>query len=139
MPKYLKDVQRLRNPENINEAVYASSAYVLRKAFLADPTVQKLVRAGADAVEDVKQEFAAGADKLPDITLACLAYILTQIAPSEGAALVAPVLRKTLDKGGPFFKQFAAHLLRQQARLPLRPSNMAYPREEIQEVLSRRR
>ena len=50
MPKYMKDVQRLRNPENIREALYASSPYVLRKAFVADPTVQKLIRAGLNDI-----------------------------------------------------------------------------------------
>jgi hypothetical protein len=137
MPKYQKEVQKLRNPENIKEAVYASSPYVLRKAFLADPTVQKLVQAGPAAVADIKQEFAAGADKLSDITLACLAHILSQVAPAEGAALLAPVLRKTMDKGGPFFKHFATHLLRQEVRLPVRPLEMVYRREEMQEVLGR--
>lgn len=137
MPKYVKDVQRLRKPENIKGAVYASSSYVLRKAFAADPTVQKLVRAGPNAFDDVKHEFATRADKLPDITLACLAYILTQIAPSEGAALVAPLLRRQVEKGGPFFKHFATHLLRQQARLPLRSLEMVYRPEEMQEILTR--
>jgi hypothetical protein len=137
MRKYVKDVQRLRNPENIKDAVYASSPYVLGKAFAADPIVQKLVRAGPNAFDDVKHEFAARADKLPDITLACLAYILTQIAPAEGAALVAPVLRRQVKKAGPFFKHFSTHLLRQEARLPLRPLEMVYRREEMQEVLTR--
>jgi hypothetical protein len=137
MPKYVKDVQRLRNPENIKEAVYASSPYVLRKAFMADPTVQKLVRAGPNAFDAVKHEFAARGDKLPDITLACLAYILMQIAPAEGAALVAPVLRRQVKKGGPFFKHFATHLLRQEAQLPLRSLEMVYRREEMQEILTR--
>ena len=138
MPKYLKDVQRLRNPENIKDAVYASSPYVLRKAFVADPTVQKLVRAGPKAFNDIKHEFAVRAAKLPDITLACLAYILNQIAPAKGAALVAPVLRRHVEKAGPFFKHFATHLLREQARLPLRPLEMVYRREETQEILTRK-
>jgi hypothetical protein len=137
MRKYVKDVQRLRSPENIREAIYASSPYVLGKAFAADRIVQKLVRAGPNAFDDVKHEFVARADKLPDITLACLAYILTQIAPAKGAALVAPVLRRQVEKAGPFFKHFATHLLRQEARLPLRPLEMVYRREEMQEVLNR--
>jgi hypothetical protein len=136
MPKYVKDVQRLRNPANIREALYASSPYVLRKAFVADPTVQKLIRAGPNGFDEIKREFAARADKLPDITLACLAYILTQIAPVQGAALVRPVLRRHVE-AGPFFKHFATHLLRQEARLPLRPIEMVYRREEMQEVLGR--
>jgi hypothetical protein len=137
MPKYQKAVQKLRNPENIKDAVFASSPYVLRKAFQADPVVQELVREGPPVVADIERELAARADKLPDITLACLAYILSQVAPADGAKLLAPALRKALDEGGPFFKHFATHLLRQEARLPVRPLQIFYRREEMIEALGR--
>lgn len=137
MPSYLKEVQRLKNPENINEAVFASSPYVLRKAFLADPTVQKLVRSGPAVLADIKQEMSAEASQLSDITLACFAHILSQVAPVEGAAFLAPELKKVADKSGPFFATFGTHLLRHAAQLPVRPIEMNYRREELKEVLGR--
>jgi len=42
MADYSKDIERLKNPENIKEAVYASSPYVLMKVFENDPIVRRL-------------------------------------------------------------------------------------------------
>jgi len=137
MPKFQKHLQRLRKPEAIRDAVFASSPYVLRRAFSTDPTVQQLVQAGPDVVADIEKELADGGEQLPDITLACLAYVLWQIAPDRGPALLAPLLRRMLDEHGPFFVHFATHLLRQQARLPVRPLEMVYRRDEMTEALRR--
>jgi hypothetical protein len=138
MPTYLKDVQALRKPDNIRDAVFASSPYVLRKAFVADPAVRRLVRAGPEVVADIAKELGPGALELPDITLACLAHILSEVEPDRGTKLLAPLLRRALEKpGGPFFPHFATHLLRQQARLPVRPLEMVYRREEMAEALGR--
>lgn len=137
MPDYQKDIEKLRRPENIVEAVYASSAYVLRTAFQRDPTIARLVKGGAEVVPLVQGELARDGIELDDITLAALAYIVDQAAPASAPALLKPLLRKAVDHPGPFFVNFATHALRREAKLSLRPAEMVYPKAEMLEVLKK--
>jgi len=130
-----KDVKRLQKPKDIRAALYASSAYVLRKAFQKDPIVQRLIKTGRNAAPSIEKEIRAKGLKLTDITLASYAYIL-QIVDREAAlrALLLLFARSLRKPSGPFFVQFAAHALRQITGLPLK-LQLYYTDAELQETL----
>ena len=135
MPSLPEDLARIKNPDNIHEARFASSPYVLRKAFERDAAVQRLIRAGRAAAPLVIQELRS-ADHLDEIARACLVYVLEQVDGAAVAPVVAPLLRADLAHPGPFFAPFATHALRNAARLP-NPgaAKLEYSPAEVREAL----
>lgn len=135
MPSLPEDLARIKDPANIHEARFASSAYVLRKAFERDPAVQRLIRAGRGAAPLVIQELRS-ADRLDEIVRACLVYILEQVDPAAVAQVVAPLLRADMARPGPLFAPFATHALRGALRLP-NPGGprLEYSPAEVREAL----
>lgn len=131
-----EDIATLKNPENIRYAVLASSPYVLRKAFERDPTVQRLIQAGRRAAPAIAEALERGSG-LPEISRACLVYILDKIAPQMVKATVAPFFRATIARPGPFFIHFAAHSLRKAHGLPVRHGELHYTEAELNELLGR--
>jgi hypothetical protein len=117
MPSLPEDLAAIKDPSKIQEARFASSPYVLRKAFERDPAVQRLIRAGRAAVPLVVQELRS-AGHLDEITRACLVHILEHVDPSAVAQVVAPLLRADMTRPGPFFAPFATHALRTALKLP---------------------
>lgn len=135
MPTLPEDLTAIKTPDNIHEARFASSPYVLRKAFERDPAVQRLIHAGRAAAPLVIQELKAAA-QLDEITRACLVYILEQVDGAAVPPVVAPLLRADLARPGPFFAPFATHALRNAARLPNPGSvKLEYSPAEVREAL----
>lgn len=135
MVDYRKEIEKIKNPENIHEAVYANSPYVLMKAFEKDQTVSRLIRAGAKVVPLISEELEKNGLELPEITLACFAYTLQKINIESAIKILKPLFAKAVERRGPFFVNFAAHSLRQAVKLPIKPLEMAYTRAELLETL----
>ncbi len=125
----------IKNPENISEAVYASSPYVLRKAFENDPNVRSLIKAGREVVPLISKELEKNGLELHEITLACFAYILHKVDVKSAVKILKPLLAQTIERPGPFFVNFATHALRQESKLSIRPLEMVYTKAEILEIL----
>lgn len=136
MADYSKDIEMLKNPENIKEAVYASSPYVLMKVFENDPIVRRLIRAGREVVPLISKEMKKGL-KLPEITLSCFAYILQKVDAESAVKILKPLFARTIDKPRGFFTNFAAHALRQALKLPTKPLEVVYTKNELLETLER--
>lgn len=135
MPSLSEDLARIKNPDNIHEAHFASSPYVLRKAFERDEAVQRLIHAGRAAAPLVIQELRA-AGQIAEISRACLVYILEQVDGAAVPQAVAPLLRADLARPGPFFASFATHALRNATRLPnAGAAKLEYSPAEIREAL----
>lgn len=135
MPTLPEDLARIKNPDNIHEARFASSPYVLRKAFERDEAVQRLIHAGRAAAPLIMQELRS-AGPLDEITRACLVYILEQVDGAAVPQTVAPLLRADLARPGPFFAPFATHALRNAARLPnAGAAKLEYSPAEVREAL----
>lgn len=135
MPSLPEDLATIKDPSNIHEARFASSPYVLRKAFERDPAVQRLIRAGRAAAPLVIQELRS-ANRLDEISRACLVHILEHVDPGAVAQVVAPLLRADLTRPGPFFAAFATHALRGALRLPNRGGpRLEYSPAEMHEAL----
>jgi len=132
---YSKEIEVIKNPENIREAVYASSPYVLKKAFENDLTVNRLIRAGQKVVPLIAKELEANGLKLPEITLACFAYILQEVDLKCASEILKPLFAQATEKPGPFFVHFATHSLRQAVKLPVKFPDMAYTKAELSETL----
>lgn len=134
---YIKEIERLKKPENIRESVYASSPHVLMKAFKNDLTVGRLIRAGREVVPLIDKELKRGGLELPEISLACFAYILQEIDLKSASEILKPLFVRTAKKPMGFFSNFAAHALRQQHKLPIKPLKMRYTKAELLETLKR--
>ena len=137
MVGYSRDVEKIKNPRNITEAMHANSAYTLMKAFENDETVRHLVQAGRQVAPVITAEIEKTGLDLDDITLACYAYILGKVDPAFAARVLKPLLARTIDERRLFFTDVAAHVLRESARLPTRPQEMAYTKSELLETLAR--
>jgi hypothetical protein len=135
MTDYRKDIDRIKDPENINEAVYASSPYVLRKAFESDRSVVRLISAGREVVPLISKEIEKHGMKLSEITLSCYAYILQKIDLEAALKILKPLFAKAIKNPGPFFVNFSAHALRQKVNLPIKPLQILYTKAELLETL----
>jgi len=135
MTDYNKEIERIKNPENIREAVYASSPFVLKKTFENDLTVRRLVEAGQDVIPLITKELESEGLNLHEITLACFAYILHKVNPESAALILKPLFKVAIENPGPFFVNFANQTLRQVIKLPTKPFGSAYTKEELLETL----
>jgi hypothetical protein len=138
MARLKEEIRKLRDPTNINNAGLASSPYVLRKVFAADPRIRRIIGFGEKTLPLVAQELREKG-KLSEISLAAFAFIIENIDPNAAADILGPEFRKKLEKPGPFFVHFAAHVLRTGYRMPLKPMEMVYTAPELAETSARLR
>jgi len=128
-----KDLATLRDPANIKKARLASSPYVLRKIFAADPTIKRLIEAGEKVVPLILDEIR-NAEHLDEITLAAFAYIIENVKAEAAPQVLGALFRESVAKPGPFFVHFAAHAIRSALRLPIKPLEIAYSQAELIET-----
>ncbi len=133
MDRLLKDVTTLRDPASIKKAQLASSPYVLRKIFAADPTIQRLITAGEKIVPLILEEIRK-AKRLDEITLAAFAFIVENVKAEAAPQVFGALFRKSVSKPGPFFVHFAAHAIRSGLRLPIKPLENVYSPAELIET-----
>lgn len=137
MSSYREDIERLKNPKNIREALCASSPYTLRKAFENDETVLHLIKAGREVTPPIFEELEKNGLTLNEITLSCFTYIVHKIDPKSAAKTLKPLFAEAMKNPGAFFVYFAAHILRQENNLSIKPLQMDYSRAELKETLKR--
>jgi hypothetical protein len=137
MTEYSKEIEKVKNPKNISEALYASSPYTLKKAFENDQTVLRLVKAGREVTPLLVEELAKNGLELNEITLSCFAYILHKVDPKLAVKILKPLFVKAMENPGAFFVYFAAHALRQESNLPTKPLELDYTRAELRETLKK--
>lgn len=135
MPSYVKDIERLKNPANIREAIYASSPYVLMNAFEQDATIQRFIRAGRKIVPVIHEEIEKNGLNLHEITLSCFAYILQKVDVASAVKCLEKPFTRAIEKPGPFFVHVAAHTLRKGFKLTVKPFEAVYSRAELLEIL----
>jgi hypothetical protein len=133
MPDLEKQLKALRDPINIKNANLASSAYVLRKAFAADPQIRELIAAKDRVVPFVGEEMRAS-EPLDDITLAALAYIIESVKPDAAPEILGAQFKKSVEDPGPFFVYFAAHAIRSGLKRSIKGIQMDYSRVELLET-----
>lgn len=134
MSDFRKDIETVKNPGNIKEALYASGPGNLTRVFDKDPTVQRLVRGGAEVVPLISAAIRESGFKLHNITLSCFAYILQKTDPTTAAAVLKPLFMQAMKKPDPFFIYFAAHAVRQNLKLSFRPGDPEYSYGELHET-----
>jgi len=132
---YTQEIERLKNPENIKEAVYASSPDGLRRAFENDSVVGRLVRAGEKVVPLIGEQLERSGLELHEITLACFAYILHQVDSKSASRILEPFFVKAMEQPGPFFVNFAAYPIREVAKLTTKPLGETHTSAELSETL----
>ena len=135
MTSYSKDIERIKDPENIHEAVYASSPYGLMTTFENDLTVRRLINAGHEVVPLIEKELKENWINLHEITLACFAYILQKVDLESAAKILSPVFVQAIKQPGPFFVNFAAYPLRKVFKLPTKPLGDTNTQTELLETL----
>jgi hypothetical protein len=133
---YSRDVEKIKNPENIRDALAASSSYVLLKAFDNDETVRRLIRGGREVAPLISREIEQNAPQLDEITLACFAYILQKTDADAAVRVLAPLFAQSIAEPRVLFTDVAAHGLRQIAGLPTR-LNASYSKAEWQDTADR--
>lgn len=133
MANLLKDITTLRDPSSIKNAQLASSAYVLRKIFAADPTIQRLIAAGEKIVPLILEEIQK-AERLDEITLAAFVFIVENVNVGAVPKIFGSLFRKSVEKHGPFFVHFAAHAIRSGLGLPIKPLEIVYSHAELIET-----
>jgi hypothetical protein len=117
----------------IPRARLASSPYVLRKVFAADPAILGVVAAGEAALPFIEAALK-DAKALDEISLAALAFVVERVRPEAAAALLGPLFRKAVDRPGPFFVHFAAHALRRGLGMSLKAPEPVYSQAELAET-----
>ncbi|MFC1855908.1 hypothetical protein ACFL2A_05145 [Thermodesulfobacteriota bacterium] len=137
MPDYSNAIKKIRNPENIHEAMYASGPYTLMKAFQNDTTVKQLIKGGENTASLIAKELEKGGMELNEISRSCYAFILQNIDLGAAAKILKPMFIKAMKAPDPFFVHFAAHALRQHLKLPSKPSDPLHTRGELLETLER--
>jgi hypothetical protein len=136
MASYQDDIKKLKDPNNINEALFASSPYVLRKAFERDPIVQRMIRGRQKVVPLIIAELTKDGLALDDITLACFTYILEKVDPKALVAVLPSLFENAVDSPEPFFVHFAAHTLRHHLLdLPVEATGITYTQAELVQTL----
>ncbi len=133
MANPMKDITTLRDPSSIKKAQLASSPYVLRKIFAADPIIQRLITAGEKVVPLILEEIRK-AERLDEITLAAFAFIVENVNARTAPEILGALFRKSMEKPGPFFVHFAAHAIRSGLQLPIKPLKIHYSRAELIET-----
>ena len=128
-----KDITTLKNPSNIKKAALASSPYVLRKVFAADPIIQRLIKAGDKSIPLITEE-TRSAKNLNEITLSAYAYIVENIKAEAAPQVFKALFQKAVEKPGPFFVHFAAHAIRSGLRMTVKPLEVVYSQAELIET-----
>jgi hypothetical protein len=136
MTDFHEDINSLKNPKNIKEALFASGPSLLMRAFEKDQTVMRLVRGGAKVAPLIAKELEKNGMKLDTITLSCFAYILQKVDPAIAAKVLKDLFIKAMKCPDPFFIYFAVHALRQNLKLPFKPHDPEYTYGELQETLA---
>lgn len=137
MADYRKDVTRLKKPENIKEAMYASGPYTLMRAFENDEAVNRLIKGGDEVVPLIERELKRGGMRLDEITRSCYAYILERVNIDAASKILKPLFVRAMKRPDPFFVHFAARALRLKNRLPVKPMDPLQSRAELLETLDR--
>lgn len=136
MTSYQDDIKKLKDPDNIKEAGFASSPYVLRKAFERDPVVQRVIKGRQKVAPLLIAELKQNGRELDEITLACFTYILEKVDPTAISDVLTPLFEAAVDSPGPFFVHFAAHAMRQHMlNLPTEPAGTTYPQAELVQTM----
>jgi len=135
MANLMKDIATLRDPSSIKKAQLASSPYVLRKIFAADPIIRRLIAAREKVVPLIVEETRRAGD-LDEITLSAFAFIVESVAVEAAPGIFKALFRKAVENPGPFFVYFAAHAIRTGLHLPIKPLSMVYSRAELSETQS---
>jgi hypothetical protein len=126
----------IRKPEKIREALYANSPAVLEFAFRDDPNVRAVIAAGRDALPVIEQELRSNGAKLHDISLSCLAYILSKIDVKEAARMLRPLFPKVAEQPGSIAAIFIARPLRLDRNLPVGAGELYFTPEQLRETLN---
>lgn len=129
-----KEIEILKNPSNIHEAFFASSAKVLTFAFESDPHVTSVIRAGRKALPLIAEEIKQHGAELNDISLSCFAYILQKIDAAAAAEILWPIYQKTIEKRLFFASTFVAHAMRKGMGLPVKDREFFYTQAELRET-----
>ena len=137
MPDYSKAIKKIKNPENIHEATYASGPYTLMKAFHNDSTVKELIKGNQKVFSLIAKELKKGGMELNEISRSCYAFILQKIDLDSSVEILKPMFIKAMKAPDPFFVHFAAYTLRQHLKLPVKPSDPLHTRGELLETLER--
>ena len=137
MSKYHEEIERLKDPTNIKEALYASGPYTLMKAFKNDEIVSDLIKGGREVIPIIAEELKENSLELNEITLSCFAYILGKVDPDSGAEILKPLFIEAMKSPDPFFVNFAAHVLRQNAKMIVKTNDPLYTKGELLETLER--
>jgi hypothetical protein len=138
MPGLREDLVALHDPANIRKAALASSPYVLRKILAADPRIRRLIRAGEKVIPLIAEEMRK-AERLDEITLAALAFVIESVKAEAAPEILGTRFRKSVEKPDTFFVHFAAHAIRSSLRLPIRPLEMHYSPAELIETRNKLR
>ena len=128
------EIEKLKDPLNIHEASFASSAKVLTFAFESDPNVMSIVRAGQKALTLIAEEIKQHGAELNDISLSCFAYILQKIDATAAVEILWPIYQKTIEKHLFFSSTFVAHAIRKGIGLPVKDREFFYTQAELQET-----
>jgi len=128
-----EDISTILDPAKIKNAHLASSPYVLRKAFKADPTIRRLIENGEKVISLIAEETKKG-ERLNEITLSAFAFIVESVKPEVAAEIFGDLFREFVKKPGPYFVHFAAHAIRSGLKLPVKTLEIVYSREELIET-----
>ena len=128
-------VEKLKDPTNIREAVYASSPSGLQQIFDIDVTVQRLITAGLQVVPFIANELETNGMHLHEITLACFAYILHKVDPESAVNFLEPLFIQAMEKPGPFFVNFAAYPIRKGVNLPQKKIGSTHSKADLLDTL----
>jgi hypothetical protein len=135
MNEYVIGIEAIKDPENIREAVYASSPRVLRVMFENDPIVRRLIDAGKKVIPLIEKELRDNGLDLHEITLACYAYILQKIDEKSARRILTPYFLWAMEKPGVFFVHFAAAPLRKATKLKKIPLGVTLTMKELNATL----
>ena len=133
MANLQKDITALHDPGKIKDAGLASSPYVLRKVFAADPIIRRLITAGEEVMPLISKEMRKSG-RLHEITLAAFAFVVENVNAEAAPQILGVLFRKPMEKPGPFFVHFAAHAIRSGLRLPIKPLEITYSHAELTET-----
>jgi len=128
-----RDITTLRDPVNIKDAGFASSPYVLRKVFAADPIIKRLIAAGEKVIPLIEEEMHKP-ERFAEITLAAFGFIIENVKVEAAPRILGPFFTKYVEKPGPFFVHFAAHAIRSGLRKQVKPLEMVYSSAELIET-----
>lgn len=130
-----KEIEILKDPGKIHEALYASSPRVLRFAFDNDPRVRAVITAGPPVVPLIATELEKNSRNLDEITVSCYTYILEKIDAQKAAKILRPLAAKMIDRPGFFIPTFVTHALRKGTRLSIKTRQHFYTRAELAATL----